>query len=163
MSPPEQGTACQNGRCPQHWRGSWAPSAQGCLLSWWGGPEVPRRSWATAGAVRWDGKQGLAPGASGGLSAMPAGDPRVKACSQLPGMQQASQMPAAHTALAGGGRPVSAAPQGGRRDVSSDNPPCFVGPRASRLLRERSESPISGPCSQGAPQTKPPSVCVGGS
>lgn len=41
MSPPEQGTACQNRRCPQHWRGSWAPSAQGCLLSWWGGPEGP--------------------------------------------------------------------------------------------------------------------------
>ena len=52
----EQGTARQNGRHLQRWSGSWAPSAQGCLLSWWGGPE----GLGNGRGLRWGGAQRLA-------------------------------------------------------------------------------------------------------
>lgn len=77
------GTGCH----PQCWRGSWAPSAQSRLLGWWGVPEGP--------------EEGQGNGRGPGLSAMPPGGRRVKACSQLPGTQQTSQVPAAHVAQKG--------------------------------------------------------------
>ena len=77
------GTGCR----PQRWRGSWAPSAQGRRLGWWGVLEGPGEG------------QGNSRGR--GLSAMPPSGRRVKACSQLPGTQQTSQVPAAHMAQQG--------------------------------------------------------------
>ena len=77
------GTGC----LPQRWRGSWAPSAQGRRLGWWGVLEGPEEG------------QGNSRGR--GLSAMPPSGRRVKACSQLPGTQQTSQVPAAHMAQQG--------------------------------------------------------------
>ena len=112
-----------------------------------------------AGACGGMGPRALPSGASGGLSATSAGDPRAKACSQLPGMQQASQVPAAHTALAGRGRPVSAAPRDGRRGVSSDSPLAPWGTEPQACCGKGSESPVSGLRSQGGSADEP-SQCV---
>lgn len=110
-----------------------------------------------AGACGGVGPSASPSGASGGLLATSAGDPGAKACSQLPGIQQASQVPAAHTALEGRGRPVSAAPRNGRWGVSSDNPLAPRGTEPQAHCGKGSESPLPGRLRR---RTLPVCVCV---
>lgn len=109
------GTGCR----PQRWRGSWAPSAQGRRLGWWGVPEGP--------------EEGPGNGRGRGLSAMPPGGRRVKVCSQLPGTQQTSQVPVAHMAQQLSCEPSASGLQAG---VSADIP-LLRGAQSLRLAAEK--------------------------
>ena len=109
------GTGCR----PQRWRGSWAPSAQGRRLGWWGVPEGP--------------EEGQGNGRGRGLSAMPPGGRRVKVCSQLPGTQQTSQVPLAHMAQQLSCEPRASGLQAG---VSADIP-LLRGAQSLRLTAEK--------------------------